>query len=83
MDIVLPNAGLNPEQKLANVQRWFDEQVTVIAEDYRGNQVVGKIEQRPESGSGLWGYGGDSIAVHVNGDTWPSSRVRPEQPAVS
>jgi hypothetical protein len=79
MENALPNTGLSPEEKLANVQRWFDEQVTVAAEDYRGNTTVGKIDARPESGSGVWGYEGDAINVRINGANWPSSRVRPEQ----
>lgn len=83
MDNLASNQGLSPDLKLANVQRWFDEKVTVVAEDYRGNTTVGKIDARPESGSGLWGYEGDSIAVSVNGQTWPSSRVRPEQPLLT
>lgn len=83
MDHLVSNEGLRPEQKLANVQRWFDEKRRVFVEDYQGNTAAGQIEVRPESGSGLWGYGGDSIAVTVVGKTWPSARVRLEQPTLS
>jgi hypothetical protein len=63
--------------KLAHVVKWFQDGVTVVAEDYRGNVTSGLIEVEPISGSGVWGYGGDSIAVRVNGVAWPSAKVRP------
>ena len=39
-------------------------------------QTTGKIEEEPKAFSGVWGYGGDFIAIKINGDWWPSSCVR-------
>ena len=55
----------------------------VLVEAFKWNNSLkeyvvtkGLIEEEPRGFSGVWGYGGDIVAVKINGDFWPSSCVR-------
>ncbi len=68
-----------PSEKLARVVRLFEDGKTVSASKFIGPNTVttsGTIEERPKAASGIWGYGGDSIAVKINGEYWPSGNVQ-------
>lgn len=68
--------------RLRELQKLYTKQAIVEAYEPKLGlenlylQTTGKIEEMPEAFSGVWGYEGDSIAVKINGDWWPSSRVR-------
>jgi hypothetical protein len=66
------------QERLERVRAWHQTQTRVTAFKFRGTDIVrveGVINQEPRPNSGLWGYAGDSIAVVINGEFWPSANV--------
>lgn len=67
--------------RLKRMEKLYFEKAQVEAFKWSGAlrgyiTTIGKIEEEPVGFSGVWGYGGDLIAVKINGDLWPSSCIR-------
>jgi hypothetical protein len=66
------------KKKLEKVTGFFKNHVLVTARQHPfsdSDVTTGYIEEQPKDFSGVWGYGGDSISVKINGDKWPAGRV--------
>jgi hypothetical protein len=70
---------MTPDKKLEICQWFFEQSLTVKIGTYKGEAIVatgeGKIDSMPKQCSGVWGYGGDSIAVRVDGMPYPSEAI--------
>lgn len=69
---------MTPTEKLAICNQWFENKTVLTAtRNYRGTPLTrtGWISERPRECSGVWGYEGDSIAIYIDGQPFPSSLV--------
>lgn len=53
----------------------FEKQIIVVGRkniNYHNTvEKSGLITKRPEKCSGVWGYGGDSVAIYIGKETFP------------
>jgi hypothetical protein len=69
---------LPSNEKLAICKELYKKQTTVSGfKGIPGGYAVetGLITEEPKEFSGLWGYGGDSVAIYINGKALPSWTV--------
>jgi hypothetical protein len=71
------------EESLARLVTMFERKTLVTAEVFRygkAESTVGVIQEMPKDYSGVWGYGGDRVAVRINNEWWPGAKVEPAPP---
>ncbi len=71
---------LPPKERLVELKKIYENGMVVSAWKYTTGlsvkRATGKIEEEPELCSGIWGHGGDSIAVKINNEYYPSGNVK-------
>ena len=73
---------IDPKIRIMEMRRLYETRVLVEAYEECGgfsrsvSYIRGYIKEKPEMASGVWGYGGDSIAIKISENYYPSGNVR-------
>jgi|WetSurMetagenome_2_1015567.scaffolds.fasta_scaffold142667_1 hypothetical protein len=73
---------VDPKNRIVEMRKLYKTHTFVEAYTNAGGSgksvsyVRGYIDEEPEECSGVWGYEGDSIAIRIMGNYYPSTNVR-------
>ena len=69
---------VDKNKKLLLVQKLYQQQVPIRVSKIKNGETIVKfspITKEPRQASGVWGYGGDSIAVYFENEPFPAEDV--------
>lgn len=69
---------MTPEDKLNICTEWYNQKAILAVKKEKFNKVISTkavITEQPKKCSGVWGYGGDSIAIYFDREPFCSIDV--------
>jgi hypothetical protein len=69
---------MNSKKRFIICTNWYTNKVILkVIKNYHGKEItkIGCITKEPKEYSGVWGYGGDSIAIYFDNEPFCSSDV--------